>query len=246
MIFTNKIVLVTGGAQRIGRSICLNYALHGATVIFCDIEKEAGKELENYMFTQGFIAEFIETDLSKEEQIDSMFKYITKKYAQIDILVNAASIFNQKPLLETTSSDWDHVMNTNLKSIFLCSKYFLKLKGTRKFGRIINISSTRFIMSQKDTYAYSASKGAVVSLTHSLAVSLSEENVTVNCISPGRIDTKVKEIDLKDDFELSSQRVGLPEDVARACLFLTDPKNSFINGQNLILDGGMTKTMPQI
>ncbi|WP_096200679.1 SDR family oxidoreductase [Bacillus sp. FJAT-45350] len=167
------------------------------------------------------------------------------KYGKIDILINNAGVSRFKNVYELTVDDWDDVLNSNLRGTFLCSKEAAKyMKKNKSGGSIVNISSTRATMSEKNSEAYAASKGGILSLTHALALSLSDNAIQVNAISPGWIETgdynELSEIDHKQH---PSQRVGKPEDIAPACLFLTNKQNNFITGENLVIDGGMTKKM---
>ena len=173
-----------------------------------------------------------------------MFQVVISKYEKIDILVNNAGIGKFKALNDVTVEDWDEVINVNLRSVFFTSQEFSKYNRGTNYGRIINISSTRFLMSEPNTEAYAASKGGIVSLIHALAISLSGEKITVNCISPGWIHNfNYEKLNEEDHRQHPSLRVGKPEDISRMCLFLTDENNDFINGENIVIDGGMTKKM---
>ena len=150
-----------------------------------------------------------------------------------------------KSFYDLTIEEWDDVINTNLRSVFLCSREVAKImRDQDSKGSIINMSSSRAYMSEPNTESYSASKGGIMAITHALANSLADAHITVNSISPGWIETKdyenLREIDHEQHL---SKRVGKPEDIARACLFLTNPQNNFITGTNLMVDGGMTVKM---
>jgi NAD(P)-dependent dehydrogenase (short-subunit alcohol dehydrogenase family) len=241
--FLNKTVIVTGGASGIGESIVKAYAQTGAVVIIADVLEEQGKVLSKKLETEGKPVFFVHCDVSSPEQITSMIKKVHDISGRIDILINNAGISYAKPLFTLTVEEWDRVINTNLRGAFLCAKeaaVFMKKQG----GKIVNIASTRAYMSEPGWEAYGASKGGLVALTHALAVSLGQFNIQVNCISPGWIMTQDYEsLRSEDHQQHPSGRVGKPEDVAQACLFLTHPNNSFITGENLIIDGGMTKKM---
>ncbi|MHC1684732.1 MAG: SDR family NAD(P)-dependent oxidoreductase [Clostridiaceae bacterium] len=244
MNYNNKVVLVTGGASGIGKSISSRYLKLGAAVIIADIDEEAGKRLEEEFLEGGYKAFFYKIDLKNSEKIKEMFEVITSKYRKVDILINNAGIGGFTPLLDITVEQWDTVINTNLRATFIASQQFAKLNQGTKYGRIINVSSTRHLMSEPNSEAYAASKGGIVSLTHALALSLSNENITVNSISPGWIqNTNYENLTELDHKQHPSLRVGKPDDIARACLFLTDEDNDFINGENIVIDGGMTKKM---
>jgi NAD(P)-dependent dehydrogenase (short-subunit alcohol dehydrogenase family) len=145
---------------------------------------------------------------------------------------------------EISVEEWDEIINTNLRSVFLCSREAAKVMKISGGGSIVNIASTRAFMSEPNSEAYAATKGGIVALTHAMAASFSPYHIRVNCISPGWIETgdyaRLTDADHEQHF---SGRVGKPEDVAKACLYLTSDGNEFINGTNIILDGGMTRKM---
>ncbi len=176
--------------------------------------------------------------------IRKMFKNMVCRYGKIDVLVNNAGKGIFKPLQELSVEDWDEVINLNLRAAFLSSQQFAKYHEPNRYGRIINIASTRYLMSEPNSEAYAASKGGIVSLTHALALSLSGEQITVNAVSPGWIANQhYEQLSSADHSQHPSKRVGKLADIARACLFLADERNYFITGQNIVIDGGMTKKM---
>lgn len=236
-----KIALVTGSGQGIGKAVAIGYAKEGYDVVVAEINEEKGlKTLEEIKKISNGI--FVKTDVSKEEDIKSLMENIKDTYGTLDIIINNAGLSRKKPIFELEVSEWDEIINTNLRSVFICSKEGAKLM--KSGGSIVNIASTRAIMSESDSEAYAATKGGILALTHALAVSLSKYNINVNAISPGWIETENYE-DLReiDHDQHLSKRVGKPEDIARACIYLTNPENNFVNGTNLVIDGGMTKKM---
>jgi NAD(P)-dependent dehydrogenase (short-subunit alcohol dehydrogenase family) len=242
--YTGKVVLVTGGANGIGKAIGREYLALGSTVIIADIDEKNGKALVHEYVRDGYKAIFYRIDLKEVSAIREMFKSIIKNHQKIDILINNAGKGIFKSIHELTMEEWDEVINLNLRAAFVTAQEFAKYYKTNEYGRIINIASTRYLMSEPNSEAYAASKGGIVSLTHALALSLSAENMTVNAISPGWIQNNNYETLTENDHKQHpSQRVGKPEDIARTCVFLTDDKNDFITGQNFVVDGGMTKKM---
>lgn len=242
MIFKNKVVLVTGGASGIGKSIVKKFLNREAYVIFGDKDKDNGEKLIKELKTDK--VQFYQTDFSDHDQIKSLFSYIKNKFYRLEILVNNVGISKNVPIENLEIDQWNEIINVNLRSFFITSKEFYKMNKNSSYGRIINIASTRAFMSEANTEAYSASKGGIIALSHSLAISFSKTNITVNCISPGWINTNENYIpNYEDNYQHPSKRVGNPEDVARLTLFLCDEKNDFINGENIIIDGGMTKKM---
>lgn len=244
MSFKDKVVIVTGAGKGIGRTIALAYGAAGAKVIVTDKSSELSEQTFHLIKNTGGEPTIIPADVSKPEDITELFTVVENHFSALDILINNASISEWKSPYELTVDEWDNVINTNLRGMFLCSREAAKIMRKKKRGSIVNISSTRAIMSEPNSEAYAASKGGIVSLTHALAASFSGENIQVNCISPGWIETgdysKLRETDHTQHI---SRRVGLPEDIARACLYLTDENNNFVSGTNLIIDGGMTRKM---
>jgi NAD(P)-dependent dehydrogenase (short-subunit alcohol dehydrogenase family) len=244
MTFKGKTVIVTGAAKGIGKCIAQTYAQHGANVVIADIDKVEGKKTERKILKAGHKAVFIETDVSDAHDVYELVHLSCGKYGNIDILINNAGISRFTPIFELTVDAWDEIINTNLRGTFLCSREVAKIMRISGKGSIVNIASTRAFMSEPDSEAYAASKGAIISLTHALAASLAKDHIQVNCISPGWIETANYELLKKEDHSQHfAGRVGKPEDIANACLYLTSDGNDFISGTNIVIDGGMTKKM---
>ncbi|MEH7382148.1 glucose 1-dehydrogenase [Bacillus sp. JJ1533] len=239
----NRVVIVTGAANGIGKGIVKAYADIGSKVVLADLDAEAGSKLSREINEQGSEAIFIKTDVRSEQDILKLVNQTFQTYGKIDILINNAGKNLFKSPFDVTVEEWDDVINTNLRSVFLCSREaakYMKESG----GSIVNIASTRAIMSEPHSEGYAATKGGIVAITHALAASLSEYRITVNAISPGWIETgDYEELRKMDHDQHFSKRVGNPADIASACLYLTDPKNNFVNGINLVVDGGMTRKM---
>jgi NAD(P)-dependent dehydrogenase (short-subunit alcohol dehydrogenase family) len=242
-MFENKVVLVTGGANGIGKAIVEEYAKNNAIVVVADIDEERGVLLQEKWTNLNKKVLFYKTDFSKPDSILTMMNFIINKYKNLDILINNAGVSKFQDPLELSTDDWDYILNVNLRSVFITSKEMAK-NMKNKGGNIVNIASTRAFMSEEGTLAYSASKGGIVALTHSLAISFSKYNIKVNCISPGWIQNiDYNNLTKEDHTQHPSNRVGKPNDIARACIFLTNEENDFINGENIIIDGGITKKM---
>lgn len=244
MKFRDKVVIITGAGSGIGRSIAIAFASEGASVVIAEKDPVSGAETEKLITTAGGTACFIRTDISKPEEIAVMTASAAELYGTIDIVVNNAGFGRWKTPYDLTVEEWDDVINTNLRGAFLCAREAARVMREHGGGSIINIASTRALMSEPGSEAYAASKGGIVALTHALAASFSNDHIRVNCISPGWIETgdysKLREADHSQHF---SGRVGRPEDIARACLFLGSSENDFINGENIVIDGGMTRRM---
>ncbi len=244
MDYNKRVVLVTGGANGIGRVISREYSQLGATVIVADVDEKHGNAVVDHYVKSGYKAVFYRIDLQDVSAIKKMFQELIAAYGKIDILINNAGKGIFKSIYEITAEEWDEVINLNLRAAFVSAQEFAKNCLGNDYGRIVNISSTRYLMSEPNSEAYAASKGGIISLTHALALSIGEKNITVNAISPGWIENNnYEKLTVNDHGQHPSKRVGQPEDIARACLFLTDEKNDFITGQNIVVDGGMTKKM---
>jgi NAD(P)-dependent dehydrogenase (short-subunit alcohol dehydrogenase family) len=242
----DKIVYVTGGANGIGKAIVTLFCKDGADVTFCDIDTVAGEKLSNEL--SSYKCTYHEVDLSDARVLEQSVNKVIEAKGNIDVIINNAGVSHFNSMLDITVEDFDKVMDINLRPIFITARTLAKHRDAHpqlnRYGRIINMASTRHLMSEPNSEAYAASKGAIVSLTHALALSLSKYHVTVNCISPGWIETGSYDLLTEQDHtQHPSGRVGKPEDIARACLFLCQSENDFINGQNIVIDGGMTKKM---
>ncbi|MCW2278389.1 SDR family NAD(P)-dependent oxidoreductase [Heliophilum fasciatum] len=243
-MFTGKVALVTGAGRGIGRAVALAYTEAGASVVI--IDKEAAMLAE----TVGLIASREQQvisaviDVRRPREIEDLFVQISKELGRLDILINNAGVGFMKSPYDITVEEWDDVLAGNLRGTFLCAREAAKIMRTHGGGSIVNLASTRATMSEPHWEAYAASKGGILGLTHALALSLGPDHIRVNAISPGWIETG-DYAKLRDDDHRQhpAGRVGRPDDIARACLYLTDPSNDFITGANLVIDGGMTRKM---
>lgn len=251
MSYQKKVAIVTGGGQGIGKAIAKRFLEEGMNVAIAEIDEEAGKETEVEFQHLGSIR-FFKTDVSDENSVKNLIKKTIQGFDRVDVLVNnaALSIPGNLPITELSLEDWNKTISVNLTGAFICTKHSIPyLKKTQ--GTIINIASTRALMSEPNTEAYSASKGGILALTHALAISLGPD-IRVNCISPGWIEvSEWKKQTTKYEPELTEQehkqhpagRVGKPEDIASFALYLASPDATFITGTNFVIDGGMTTKM---
>lgn len=240
---SSKRVFITGGAEGIGKAIVEAFCLSGDQVAFCDINETAGQETAK---ATGSI--FHKVDVSDKDALESCIQRILSEWNDIDIIVNNVGISQFSSITETSVEDFDKILSINLRPVFITSRLLAihrkEQSSPNPYGRIINICSTRYLMSEPGSEGYAASKGGIYSLTHALALSLSEWNITVNSIAPGWIQTHdYDQLQPEDHSQHPSRRVGKPEDIARMCLFLCRDENDFINGENITIDGGMTKKM---
>lgn len=235
-------VFVTGGAHGIGKGIVEAFVGQGDKVSFCDIDPRRGAET-----AAETGARFFEVDVTQAAALEECMQRIFDSEGDIDILVNNVGISLFKPLTELSVEEFDRVIDTNLRPAFITSRRLAlhrRQNGNTRYGRIVNICSTRYLQSEAGTEAYAASKGGIHSLTHALALSLAPLHITVNAIAPGWIHVNEAEhLRPEDHLFHPSGRVGTPADIARACLYLCDEENDFLNGQTLTVDGGATVKM---
>lgn len=243
--FEQKTVVITGSARGIGKGLAEAYAAAGAYVIVSDTLRDEGQETADRLQDSGYSVSFIPCDVRKEEEIQQLMDGAVQLTGKLDILINNAGVSRWKSPYELTAQEWDDVLNTNVRSCFLASREAaLHMTKSGSGGSIVNISSTRSIMSEPNSEAYAASKGAIVALTHAMAVSLGPDGIRVNCISPGWIETgSYDQLKAEDHSQHPAGRVGVPKDIAKACFYFTDPENTFVTGAHLVVDGGMTRKM---
>ena len=231
-----RICVITGGTGGIGLHLCEGFQRAGYAVTALDVEQH--KALPDGIG-------FIQTDLRQAEAVSEAFRRVTERHGAVHVLVNNAALAHfHKPVMEMTADEFDNALSVNLRGAFLCAQAFIKANAGQDYGRIINIASTRYQQNECGWEAYGASKGGLVSLTASLCVSLHGTGITVNAVSPGWIQVDdYDSLTSCDHSQHPSGRVGKPEDVCNACLFLAGEENGFINGVNLPVDGGMTRRM---
>jgi NAD(P)-dependent dehydrogenase (short-subunit alcohol dehydrogenase family) len=239
----SKVLAVTGGAQGIGRAIAEHFAARGYAVSFADTNAAHGRAALQSLRRKGAAAEFFRADVSREADVRDWLRGTARALGCPEVLVNNAGARASAPFLTLAPKAFDLVLATNLRGTFLCTQEAARLMVRHRVrGAIINIASTRAFMSEPNTEAYSASKGGIVALTHATAVSLGPKGIRVNCVSPGWIETRGRRHSRRDRMQHPVGRVGTPEDVAGACLYIAE-QAGFMTGQNLTLDGGMTVKM---
>jgi NAD(P)-dependent dehydrogenase (short-subunit alcohol dehydrogenase family) len=234
------VALVTGGAKGIGRVIARHLLSSGWRVGVLDLADSA---LHGAFSPHDRRVLIVEGDIRDEDTVSGAVTGLVRHFGRLDGVVSNAGIMIRKPLQELTLSEWNRVIDTNLTAAFLLARAAEKpLRKAR--GAIVNIASTRALMSEPNTESYSATKGGLVALTHALAISL-EPDVRVNCVSPGWIATERHGVlRRKDNTQHPVGRVGKPEDIAEIVAWLLDAKRSgFVTGANFIVDGGMTRKM---
>lgn len=247
MNFHGKVCVVTGGALGIGRCLTQEFARLGARVAFMDMNEEAGTENAEMIRKAGGQALFFHGDVAEEQALRRFVQEIVAAFGSVDYLINNACLSKGGILSKCSYEDFNYVLRVGATAPYFLS--LLLLPHFNPGASIVNISSTRALMSQPDTESYTAAKGAITALTHGLAASLAGK-VRVNAISPGWIDTSpypgsnfTPSHSPADQLQHPVKRIGTPMDIVRAVLFLCSEENSFINGQNLVVDGGMTTLM---
>ncbi len=242
----NKIALVTGASRGIGRQIAISLAAEGAFVIVnYNGSKDRAEQVVKEITENGGKAAAVCCNVADNDACEEMIKNLITEYGRVDILVNNAGITRDNLLMKMSEQEFDDVINTNLKGAFHTirhlSRYFLKQRS----GRIINISSVSGITGNAGQANYSASKAGVIGLTKSVARELASRGITANAVAPGMVDTEMTEVlsdSIKEQMlaQIPLRRIGNPQDIADAVVFLASDKASYITGQVLTVDGGMT------
>ena len=241
---TGKIAVVTGAGRGIGQSIALALAKAGADIAVAELKDEFAAETVGKVTALGRKAKTYAIDVSNFDAVHSMMKEIQSDFGKIDILVNNAGITKDNLLIRMGEQDWDAVLNINLKGAFNCIHAVSRIMMKQREGRIVNIASIIGLMGNAGQANYAASKAGLIGLTKSVAKELASRNVNVNAIAPGFIKTKMTDV-LSDDVKdamltmIPQKKLGLPDDVAKAVLFLSCGLSDYITGQVITVDGGM-------
>lgn len=245
MLLGGKIALVTGASRGLGRAIAIKLAQAGATVVINYAGNiKAAQEVERMITEAGGKAMLVQADVADAQSVENMIKEITATYGNIDILINNAGITRDNLLMRMKENDWDDVMNTNLKGIYLCTKAVSKMMMKKRAGRIVNMTSVIGLTGNAGQANYAAAKAGVIGFSKSMAKELASRGITVNSVAPGFIDTdmtavlpeRVKEESIA---KIPLSRLGDPEDVANAVMFFVSDAAAYITGQTLNVDGGM-------
>lgn len=245
MRLKNKVTIITGGGTGIGRGLASMFAREGSYVAVCGRRRELLEETVNLINRSGGEAIYSIADVGSLEDIESLVETVIMKWGKVDVLVNNAGIYIPRDITSTSEEEWDDVMRTDVKSVFLMSKSILPHMLKQGKGKIINISSIAGLVGFEKSAAYCAAKGAVVNLTREMALDYAPLGIGINTIAPGVIESDMTRSLLSDERSKRSflekipvGRIGVPEDIAYAAVYLASAESNFIIGQTLIVDGG--------
>ncbi|MCX8279215.1 SDR family oxidoreductase [Phyllobacterium sp. 0TCS1.6C] len=247
-----RLAIVTGGSSGIGRAIVQKFAAHGAKVVVADITTnaiEGGPPICDVVAEKGGTAVFIKTDISNAAEVDALVAKTVERFGRLDILVNNAVLRAGKPLLETEEGDWDQVMDVSLKGAYLCARATVRQMLKQELvgdvrGRLVHISSQHGHISAPEDFAYGVSKAGIAYMTKQIAADYAKDFIISNGVAPGKILTgkggravEPRWLDYSNS-RTPWPRLGTPEDVANAALFLASDEATYITGHNLFVDGG--------
>lgn len=238
-----KVALITGSASGIGRAAALLFAGEGAAVAVADLSAAGGRETVDMITAKSGRSRYFQANLVVSAEVEAMVRDITQHFGRIDILYNNAGIEGTVgDVADVSEKDWDAVMNANLKSVFLCSKYTVPVMVKQGGGAIVNTSSVMALSGKAKVAAYCVSKAGVITLTRSMAVEYAKSNLRVNCICPGIIATTLsaRSIDSIQMEYIPEGKPGQPEDVARVALYLAGDDSAYMTGAVIVVDGGWT------
>ena len=242
-VLENKIAIVTGGGGGIGGAIVRRFSREGAKVAVVDIDTETAKAAVAELTAQGADAMATVADVTNKQSVGEMVQSTLDRWGRIDVLVNVAGGAERKPVVEMTATDWDHVVDMNLKSAFLCSQGALPAMLKQQYGKIVNISSIYGFTGNATRSSYAAAKAGVAAFTKSLALEVIHDGINVNAVAPGRVTTpRVRNRYSGEAWaaavaQVPMGRAGTPEEIASAVLFLANDENKYITGQTIHVNG---------
>ncbi len=250
MRLKDRVAIVTGGARGLGRAFALHLAQEGASImvmniVFSDRDLEDMKETVRLIEDLGGEARFFKGDVTSEQECVSMARKTVDAYGRIDILINNAALYDglvRKPFHEIDLREWDRVMDVNVKGAFLATRAVFPFMKQRAYGKIVNLCSETAFTGSHGFVHYVASKGGILALTRALAVELGPHNICINAVAPGFTDTEASrslaDVTKYDTTKTPLKRLGTPEDITGAALFLASSESDFMTGQTVVVDGG--------
>jgi 3-oxoacyl-[acyl-carrier protein] reductase len=248
MRLKDKVIIITGAGQGIGKYYSFKLAEEGAKVVIVEINEPNGQAVANQISANGNEAFFVKTDISDEASVQAMVQKVVDRFNRVDVLINNAALFaslGTKPFMEISTKEWDMVMAVNLKGLFFCCKAVVPIMKTQKKGKIINTSSDSWKMGRPGYLHYVTSKAGTVGFTNGLAREVGDWNINVNCVSYAGTTTEIErktftlqnaEIQMKDQ---CIKKKGLPEDLVGTVIFLASEDSDFLSGQTIHVDGGL-------
>ena len=249
MRFNDKVIIVTGGGQGIGRAFANAFAREGAKIVIAEINETKARVVAEEITSVGFYATAIKTDVTDEENVNQMVKESIEKYGRIDVLINNAGILStieMKPFWEISTEEWDKILSVNLKGMFLCCKAVVPIMQKQSKGKIINLSSSTVLEGRPNYIHYVSSKAGVIGLTRAMAREVGDWNINVNVITPGATDTGIPRVSVSPEQEKEMitkrciKRKQIPQDLVGTVMFLASDESDFISGQIINVDGGLS------
>ncbi len=243
----NKVCVITGAAQGIGKGVAKTFAAEGANVVLVDINEEEGKKTEQEIKSSGGKATFFQVDVSEKQQIIDLFTFISNKYKTLDVLHTNTWWAPKQNVLNTSLADWNKTMDITLTAPFLLSKYAIPLMQKSEGGSIIHTASVGGIVAFRDDVAYIVAKAGVIQLCKSIAVDFGKNKIRCNAICPGIIETPQTKTNIDDDEKVKylyskclTGEIGKPEDIAQASVYLASDESKFVTGAEFKIDNGWT------
>lgn len=251
MRLADRVAIITGAGSGMGRATALLFAEEGARVVAADCDGDAGEETVGLIEKRGGEATFVPVDVSEAADAERLVKITLERYGNLDILVNNAGIYAQGDVANTTEEEWHRILGVNLTGVFLCSKYAVAAMVERGGGAIVNVASEAGLVGIHNQVSYNVSKSGVIALTKSMALDFAPHSIRVNCLCPGRTLTPLVEKVITEAADPEStrraleedrpmKRMGRPEEIAAAILFLVSDECTYATGSTLVVDGGYT------